>query len=117
MDSGNSWEDMGELPTGTFTINSFECSRLESNKLAIGNVDGYKTSNGGQTWQLINHWWEYYSNPESELHADIPEFNFTINPETFEEIQFVFRQSKTYCLSFESIKGSKSGIFLFCIVW
>ena len=96
MDGGFTWEDKGDLPTGTFTINSFECSRIEPNRLAIGNVDGYITSNGGQTWQLINHWWEYYSNPETMLHADIPEFSYNINPDTFEEIQFICTDGGIY---------------------
>ena len=113
LNGGLTWENKGELPTGTFTINSFECSRLESNKLAIGNVDGYKTSNGGQTWQLINHWWEYYSNPENELHADIPEFSYTINPETFEEVQFICTDGGIYLSydHFQSVENiSMSGL-------
>ncbi len=96
MDQGYSWESMGDLPTGTFTINSFECSRSDPNKLAIGNVDGYKSINGGQTWQLINNWWEYYSSPETKLHADIPELSYNRNPETLEEFQLICTDGGIY---------------------
>ena len=95
-DAGITWENMGELPTGTFTINSFECSKSDMNKLAIGNVDGYVTNDGGQNWTLINNWWEYYSAPESKLHADIPEFNYNVDPESLEEFQFICTDGGIY---------------------
>ena len=94
--SGNSWENMGELPTGTFTINSFECSTSDPNKIAIGNVDGYITTNGGQTWQLINNWWEYYSSPETKLHADLPEISYNVNPNNSEEFQMICTDGGIY---------------------
>ena len=113
LDGGYSWEDMGDLPTGTFTMNSLECSKSDPDKLAIGNVDGYVTVNGGQTWQLINHWWEYYTYPESKLHADIPEFSYNVNPETFEEFQLICTDGGIYISydHFQSVENlSMSGL-------
>ena len=104
MDGGYSWEDMGNLPTGTFTINSFECSKSNPYKLAIGYVDGYKTINGGQTWQLINNWWEYYSSPETKLHADLPELSYNMNPETLEEFQLICTDGGIY-ISFDHFQN------------
>ena len=104
MDSGNSWEDMGELPTGTFTINSFECSVSDPNKIAIGNVDGYITNNGGQTWQLINNWWEYYSSPETKLHADLPELSYNVNPDNSEEFQMICTDGGIY-ISYDNFQN------------
>ena len=95
-DSGSSWQNMGELPTGTFTINSFECSDTNPYGISIGNVDGYTTSDGGQNWQLINHWWEYYSTPETKLHADLPEFTYDINPATLEEFHLICTDGGIY---------------------
>ena len=95
-DGGNSWQAGGTLPTGTFTINSFECAPNDPNKLVIGNVDGYFSINGGSTWNLINHWWEYYSLPETKLHADLPEFNYFIDPETDEELQLISSDGGLY---------------------
>ena len=100
IDSGISWVENNTLPSSTFTINSFECSTNDSEKLAIGSIDGYKTSNGGETWELINNWWEYYSYPESKLHADIPEFNYLIDPSTGEEFQLISTDGGIY-ISFD----------------
>ncbi len=96
IDSGSSWQDLGTLPTGTFTINSFECSSIDPNLISIGNVDGYKTNDGGQNWELINHWWEYYSYPESKLHADIPEISYVIDEQTNDEFQLISTDGGIY---------------------
>ena len=115
MDAGESWESLGELPTGTFTINSFECSNSDPNKLAIGNVDGYTTTDGGQTWQLINHWWEYYSSPDTKLHADIPEVSYNVDPESSEEFHLICTDGGIYIsydhfLNVENISMSGLGV-------
>ena len=100
MDAGLTWQNMGELPTGTFTINSFECSKSDPNRLAIGNVDGYFSNNGGQTWQMINNWWEYYSSPDTKLHADLPELSYNVNPDNSEEFQMICTDGGIY-ISFD----------------
>ena len=110
---GISWENIGTLPTGTFTINSFECSKIDPNKLAIGNVDGYRTNDGGQTWIMINNWWEYYTSPESKLHADIPELNYVIDPESGDEFQLICTDGGIYISydHFENVENlSLSGL-------
>lgn len=113
INGGISWQNNGELPTGTFTINSFECHPNQSNILTIGNIDGYYSTNSGSNWVLINNWWEYYSNPESYLHADLPEFNFVINPTTGEEFQFISTDGGLYISydQFETVENiSLSGL-------
>ena len=96
LDGGGTWENRGTLPTGTFTINSFECNPYDPNKLVIGNVDGYRSTNGGNSWNLINHWWEYYSAPATKLHADLPEFTYFIDPVTEEEFQLISTDGGIY---------------------
>lgn len=113
LNGGNSWENMGTLPTGTFTINSFECSNIDPDKLAIGNVDGYRTNDGGQTWSIINNWWEYYSSPESKLHADLPELNYIVDPESGDEFQLICTDGGIYISydHFQSVENlSLSGL-------
>ena len=61
FNGGISWEAKGDLPTGTFTINSFACAPNNPDEIVVGGVDGYKSTNSGDSWELINHWWEYYS--------------------------------------------------------
>jgi len=96
FNNGLSWENQGEFPTGTFTINSLESHPTDPQKLAIGNVDGYYTTNGGSNWNLINNWWEYYSAPETKLHADLPEFNYVMNPNNGDEFQFISTDGGLY---------------------
>ena len=96
IDAGLTWQNRGQLPTGTFTINSFECSRSDPERVAIGNVDGYVSSNGGQTWEMINNWWEYYSSPETKLHADLPEISYNVDPNNLEEFQVICTDGGIY---------------------
>ena len=96
LNSGNTWIQKGELPTGTFTINSFECHPNMPNRIVIGNVDGFSTVNGGDSWQLINNWWEYYNYPESKLHADLPDFSYYTNPDTQEDFQLICTDGGIY---------------------
>jgi hypothetical protein len=35
-----------------------------------------KSLDGGKSWDKVNGWGEYYGNPKSKLHADIPGVNF-----------------------------------------
>ena len=96
LNSGIDWVAKGDFPTGTFTINSFECHPNFSNRIVIGSVDGYSTSSGGDSWQLINNWWEYYSLPETKLHADLPDFSYYIDPFTNEEFQLICTDGGIY---------------------
>ena len=107
LNNGVSWSTIGNLPSGTFTINSFSCAPNNSNNLVIGNLDGYKTTNGGSDWTLINNWWEYYSDPESKLHADLPEFRYFIHPETNDEFQLISTDGGIYFSSnhFNSVQN------------
>jgi len=107
LDSGFNWNQKGEFPSGTFTINSFECHPNNPNKIVIGGVDGYSTSNGGEDWQLINNWWEYYSDPEEKLHADLPDFSYFINPESGEEFQLICTDGGIYISydNFETVQN------------
>ena len=113
LNSGIDWVAKGDLPTGTFTINSFECHPNLSNRIVIGSVDGYSTSNGGNSWQLINNWWEYYSFPETKLHADLPDFSYYIDPITNEEFQLICTDGGIYISydNFENVENlSMSGL-------
>ncbi len=80
MDSGSSWSFMGTQPTSTFMVNSFNSSNIDPDILAIGQVDAYRSVDGGASWELINNWWEYYGNEATMLHADIPEIRWFIDP-------------------------------------
>ncbi len=62
----------GSVPQTTFMINSFEASQDRADELYLGGVDTYRSGDGGQTWSVVNYWYEYYNDPQNMLHADIP---------------------------------------------
>ena len=95
LDGGVTWSYQGDLPTGTFMSNSMNSSNIDPNKVAIGSVDAYESSDGGQNWNLINNWWQYYGNPAIFLHADIPEIRYFID-ENGNEFQLISTDGGIY---------------------
>jgi len=82
INGGNSWADKGDSPSGWyFTINSFNSSNVTASDIYIGGMETFRSFNGGSSWSLVNNWWDYYNNPESKLHADIPEIRFFLDSE------------------------------------
>jgi len=43
----------------------------DADALIYGGVNGYRSDDGGDTFSMINHWGEYYSSPNTKLHADL----------------------------------------------
>jgi len=71
-DGGNNWTKKGSVGFNPFERNSFEVSPSNPDMLFIGGVDTYRSEDGGSTWKIVNGWGEYYGDPKSKLHADIP---------------------------------------------
>ncbi len=94
-DGGDEWIDKGELPSYTFSRNSFSGSYDNQNILAVGGIDLYRTLNNGNNWERVNNWWEYYDDPSSYLHADIPEIQFIKNNND-QEIIFISTDGGLY---------------------
>ena len=94
-DNGISWNDKGEFPSYTFSRNSFNGSYDNQNIVAIGGIDLFRTLNNGNNWERINNWWEYYGDPSSYLHADIPEIQF-IKDGNGDEITFISTDGGLY---------------------
>ena len=65
-------EVRGTVANSPFMRNSFHVDRAPGNTLALGGVNTFRSLDGGQTWSLVNQWWEYYSDPIGKLHADVP---------------------------------------------
>jgi hypothetical protein len=80
IDAGITWTQAGNLSTSTFMENSFYVSQLSPGKLFFGGVECYQSNDYGQNWTKINTWGEYYANPSSRLHADIPAIQSFISP-------------------------------------
>ena len=78
---GQDWESLGTLPSFTFFRNSFKSSNVNKDVICIGGVDLYRSENGGNNWETVNDWWEYYDDPTVYLHADIPDIQFILDPD------------------------------------
>ena len=69
-DFGLNWEFLSTLPTKPWGVHVY-VSPSQPKNMIYGEVDAYRSRDGGKTWQKINAWWEYYNNVASKLHADI----------------------------------------------
>ncbi len=114
INSGLTWVDKGDAPTSWWWINGFNSSNLERDKVFIGGMELFKSLDGGNDWELINPWWEYYDNIESKLHADIPEIRFFLDEE-YNEIALISTDgglyiSNNYLESVQNISMSGLGV-------
>ncbi len=77
---GINWQAKGFLNTKPWDVGLYV---LPSNPdaLLMGEVECYRSLNGGNTWTKVNNWWDYYNNVENKLHADIMNFSEFIDNE------------------------------------
>ena len=114
INGGLSWAHKGEAPSSWWWINGFNSSNLERDEIFIGGMELFKSSSGGNTWDLVNPWWEYYDNIENKLHADIPEIRFFLDQE-YNEVALISTDgglyiSEDYLLSVQNISLSGLGV-------
>ena len=102
MNSGETWVDKGENPHYFFTQNSFNTSNINANLIFVGGIDLYKSENGGNSWSIVNNWWEYYGNESTMLHADIPEVSFFLDND-FNEVALISTDGGIY-ISYDEIE-------------
>ena len=96
MNGGNSWINRGEKPQWYFNLqNSFSSSNINRDDVFWGGMEVFKSTDGANSWQLINNWWEYYGNESSMLHADIPEVKFFLDP-NFNEVALISTDGGLY---------------------
>ncbi len=79
-DSGRSWTRTGEAPSYLFSRNAFAIDPHDPAFLVIGGIDAFSSPDAGFTWEKVNGWGEYYRNPGTKLHADLPFFRFVDLP-------------------------------------
>jgi len=105
-DGGKSWTDRGELHKGPLMTNSFGVSTVNPLLMGFGEVNAYRSIDGGKNWDLINTWGEYYSDMTNKLHADIPEIEFIRKPDG-SELCFVSTDGGSY-VSTNNLDGVKN---------
>ena len=102
INSGVTWADKGENPHYFFSQNSFNTSNINGNLIFVGGIDLYKSQTSGNSWSLVNNWWEYYGNEFSKLHADIPEIRFFID-NNFNEVALISTDGGIY-ISYDNLE-------------
>lgn len=70
VDEGLSFNLIGDLPSGSWDV-GFRVSIDDANKLYYGEVNTFRSFDGGETWDLVSEWWEYYGDVANKIHADI----------------------------------------------
>lgn len=74
-DNAVSFLPVSTLPIETWGV-GIQVSIDNPDILYFGEVELYRSFDGGQNWSLVNFWWEYYDNVADKIHADI----MTITP-------------------------------------
>tara|TARA_Y100001970_G_scaffold253054_1_gene327408 strand:- start:4731 stop:7175 length:2445 start_codon:yes stop_codon:yes gene_type:complete len=95
INGGSTWMDKGDAPSDWWWINGFNSSNLERDKVFVGGMEAFGSIDGGDDWELINSWWEYYDNIETKLHADIPEIRFYLDDE-YNEVALISTDGGLY---------------------
>lgn len=70
---GVDWTTVGTLPKTPWE-DGFFISNKYPNIMMVGEIEAYRSVDGGQTWTRVNRWYEYYANRITKLHADIMSF-------------------------------------------
>ncbi|MCI5055187.1 MAG: T9SS type A sorting domain-containing protein [Flavobacteriales bacterium] len=65
---GSSLNFVSSLPA---TAWCFEASIGNSNTIYFGEVELYRSTDGGINWTKVADWWEYYNDVPNKIHADI----------------------------------------------
>lgn len=76
-DAGVSWIDKGAVTDYWGTLNA---STIDPDLVAWGGVEVHRSVNGGDTFNIVNAWWEYYGQEATKLHADIPGMDVVPDP-------------------------------------
>ncbi|MEO1624573.1 MAG: T9SS type A sorting domain-containing protein [Bacteroidota bacterium] len=69
-DEGESWVNVGTLPKRPWSVGLY-ISPSNPDLMLMGEVDCYKSVDGGKRWDAQNFWYEYYDFVETKLHADM----------------------------------------------
>jgi len=75
QNAGVTWQFSGDTQKDPFFKTSFSASIETPDLLFFGDIECYKSTNGGASWAIVNEWFDYYNNVANKLHADIPSVN------------------------------------------
>ncbi|MBK7635240.1 MAG: hypothetical protein IPJ13_13870 [Saprospiraceae bacterium] len=61
---------LSAMPSTPWEVGLYVCPS-DPGKMIFGEVNAYRSINGGGNWSKINDWSDYYGDIETKLHADI----------------------------------------------
>ncbi len=93
----------GQIDQSPFMENSLGVSQRNPDNVYIGCVDCFKSYDGGESFVKVNDWWEYYDEPETMLHADVPGIDIFYNSAVDDELIFISTDGGIY-LSLDSME-------------
>lgn len=73
QDSGATWSERGQLPVTPWAVGLYQ-SPSDPNFLMIGDIECYRSLDGGFNWHKVHDWWLYYNDVDGKLHADMMHF-------------------------------------------
>ena len=73
-DQGETWIEKSTLPTSPWGVGLF-VSAENPDYLMYGDIECYRSFDGGGSWEMINGWGEYYGDVINKLHADMMYFS------------------------------------------
>lgn len=73
-DFGKTWEEKPDLPSNPWGVGIFVSSE-DPNFLMYGDIECYRSLDGGDSFEKINGWGDYYSDVVGSLHADMMYFS------------------------------------------
>ncbi len=72
-DFGATWIKKGVMDASPWRVGIY-ISPSNPDALYMGEVECFRSMNGGANWQKVNNWYDYYGNEAYTLHADIMHF-------------------------------------------
>ncbi len=71
---GETWDFRGNIGARPWGVGMY-VSPTNPDMLVAGEVNCYRSLDGGISWYKLNEWWEYYDDVDNKLHADMMHFN------------------------------------------
>lgn len=68
------WTFRSNLPHTAWS--KMNVSINDATKVCFGGVDAYRSTNSGNSFNIVNGWADYYGSPATKLHADIMELEY-----------------------------------------
>ena len=70
-DGGHNFTLQKSLPGYWGAVSSLATFSTNPDAVFYGGVEGFRSQNGGATFQEVNDWTDYYGDPANKLHADL----------------------------------------------